>query len=124
MSRAAMALLVLFTILSRLNADAANDAGPVEIVAGTPAELPAVARVNAVPRGPRHHFVGYYGIPPWGGDGKLIACLEAECGYRLVRTVDKAAICLINASTGVLTRVAETSAWNLQQGAMIHWLPT
>ena len=97
---------------------------PVEIVADVPAGLPRVARVAPLTTGPGHHFVGYYGISPWNASGSRLTCLEADFGDRLVGADDRASICLIDTTSGALRRVAETAAWNLQQGAMLHWLPT
>jgi hypothetical protein len=36
---------------------------------------------------------------------------------------EAAAIGLVDSQTGQFEKVAETHAWNLQQGAMLHWNP-
>jgi hypothetical protein len=97
---------------------------PVEIVADVPAGLPRVTRIEPLTAGPGHHFVGYYGIIPWDASGTRLTCLEATFGDRLVAAGDRAAVCLVDPTSGTLNRIAETAAWNLQQGAMLHWLPT
>src|SRR4051812_3498647 len=96
---------------------------PVEVVSDVPADLPHVVGVRPLTSGPRHHFVGYYGITPWDPTGSRVFCLEASFGDRLVEAADRARVCLVDPATNALSRVAETSAWNLQQGAMLHWLP-
>jgi hypothetical protein len=97
---------------------------PVEIVDDVPAGLPTIASITALTTPPKHHFVGYYGITPWNGSQSRLFCLEADFGDRLVQVGDRAAICLIDQANRSLKRIAQTSAWNLQQGAMLHWLPT
>lgn len=74
-------------------------------------------------RGPRHHFFGYYGICPWNVSGKRLVCLESAFQDRMPAPGEAAAIGLVDANTGTFERVAETRAWNLQQGAMLHWNP-
>jgi hypothetical protein len=110
-------------LLVLIGSAVARAAEPVEVVDDVPAGLPKVANVRAITAGPKHHFVGYYGITPWSSDGSRLFCIEANFGDRLVEAADKAGICLVDPATSALTRVAETSAWNLQQGAMLHWLP-
>ena len=107
-----------------LASSAAAAAEPVEVVAAVLAGLPAVARVVPLTRGPKHHFVGYYGITPWDAAGRRVACLRADVGDRLVAAGDRAAVGLADAASGAVEPVAETAAWNLQQGAMLHWLAT
>lgn len=102
----------------------ATSSDPVELVSDSPIDLPRAQSIAALTHGPEHHFVGYYGIRPWNGDSTYLACLESGFGDRLVQSTDKAGICLIDRNTGKLTRIAETSAWNLQQGSMLHWLPS
>jgi hypothetical protein len=115
LSRVAIALMFLAL---RVRAE------PMEVVRDVPADLPSIKRIDRVTEGPLHHFVGYYGITPWNASGTQVFCLESPFGDRLVEADDKASICLINPGNRTLTQIAQTSAWNLQQGAMVHWLPT
>src|SRR4051812_36456660 len=103
---------------------AAADLPPVEIVLDTPPDLPSVSRVTPITRGPKHHFVGYYGITPFDAADRRLFCLEADAGDRLINADDRATVCLIDPVTSALQKIAETNTWNLQQGAMLHWLPT
>src|SRR5688500_995741 len=102
----------------------ASAISPVEVVQGTPVDLPSVRSVQPLTAPPGHHFVGYYGITPWDSTGARLFCLESTFGNRLVGGDDRAAVCLIDPTSRALTRVSNTAAWNLQQGAMLHWLPT
>ncbi len=93
-----------------------------EIFDDVPEGLPRIARVQAVTEGPRHHFFGYYAICPWDATGKYLACMESEFGDREVAQGDVASVCIVDADSGELRRIAETSAWNFQQGALVHWV--
>jgi len=79
--------------------------------------------VRALTSGPRHHFFGYYGICPWNQSGRRLVCLESEFQDHLPRPEEAAAVGVVDARTGEFRRVAETRAWNFQQGAMLHWNP-
>ena len=81
------------------------------------------ASIETITSGPKHHFFGYYGIPPWNQSQKLLVCLESSFQDHLPNPDEAAGIVLIDARTRKLTRIAETRAWNLQQGAMPHWNP-
>jgi hypothetical protein len=83
-------------------------------------------RPRAIPatHGPKHHFVGYYGICPWNVSGTHLLCLESDFHDRPPTAADRATISLVDLSSGRFEPLAETRAWNLQQGCMLHWLPT
>ena len=82
--------------------------------------FPAVA----VTQGPQHHFFGYYEICPWNATDEFHLCLEVDFHDRPPVKGDKAGVGIIEMATGRFERLAETEAWNLQQGAMLHWLPS
>jgi hypothetical protein len=92
-------------------------------LAAAPAFPAPKAKIEILTRGPRHHFFGYYGIPPWNSQQNLLVCLETEFQDHLPSGDEPAAVMLLELSTGKLTRLAQTHAWNLQQGAMLHWNP-
>ncbi|MHA1794255.1 MAG: hypothetical protein ACTSVI_16570 [Promethearchaeota archaeon] len=71
-----------------------------------------------------HHFFGYYGISPWSASGRFFACLEVDFHDHLPLLGEKARILLLDLEENTSKVIAETNAWNLQQGAMIHWLPS
>ncbi|MAS36361.1 MAG: hypothetical protein CL610_20315 [Anaerolineaceae bacterium] len=73
--------------------------------------------------GPAHHFFGYYSICPWNAAQTYLVCLESSFQDHLPEPGEMAGIGVVDAQTGQFERVAETGAWNLQQGAMLHWNP-
>jgi len=79
--------------------------------------------IKVLTHGPKHHFFGYYGICPWNQSGRQLVCLECDAQDRMPRAGEAASIGLVDADSGRFTKVAETRAWNLQQGAMLHWNP-
>ncbi|MDX2149632.1 MAG: hypothetical protein SFV54_02780 [Bryobacteraceae bacterium] len=80
-------------------------------------------RVRRLTSGPKHHFFGYYGIPPWNRSGSLMVCLESDFQDHLPQPEEAARIGTVDPRTGTFRAVTETHAWNLQQGAMLHWNP-
>ena len=80
-------------------------------------------KIRTLTKGPKHHFFGYYGICPWNQSGRYLVCLESDFQDRMPRPDESAAIGLVDSQTGQFMKVAETLAWNLQQGAMLHWNP-
>ena len=77
-----------------------------------------------ITQGPKHHFFGYYGICPWNSTGQYHLCLQSDFHDRPPAAGDSAVVGLVEMETGKFEGVAETQAWNLQQGSMLHWLPT
>lgn len=63
-------------------------------------------------------FFGYFGLQPWSRDGKRHLFHRRRKGNR--RTVE---ICVHEEGTDAATVIAESRAWNFQQGAMAQWLP-
>ncbi len=87
------------------------------------ASEPATLPWQLVTRGPRSHFFGYYDKPPWSGDGTRMLCVEAEETRRLPGPDEAARIQVIDPASGIAETVAETLAWNWQQGCMLQWHP-
>ncbi len=91
-----------------------------------PATLPSY-KIQQLTSGPQHHFFGYdghVGTIPWSGEGRYILSLETTFHDRIPGGFDDPAnIILIEAATGKITKVAETRAWNFQQGTMLYWNP-
>jgi hypothetical protein len=87
------------------------------------APAPAGPAPPALTRGPLHHFFGYYGICPWNHSGRRLVCLETAFQDHLPQPDEAAAVGVVDARTGEFRRVAQTRAWNFQQGAMLHWNP-
>jgi len=80
-------------------------------------------RVEPLTRGPINHFFGYYGICPWNKRQTHLLSLETNFQDRMPGLNDAAGIGLVDAKTGRFEKITETSAWNFQQGAFMHWNP-
>jgi len=87
-----------------------------------PGNLPKF-RLRTLTSGPKHHFFGYYGMSPWNKSETQMACLESSFHHRLPEPGETATIGLVDPNSGAFSSLAETSAWNLQQGSLIHWNP-
>lgn len=79
--------------------------------------------VETLTSGPRHHFFGYYGITPWNKDETHVLSLETTFQDRMPVDNESADIGLVDVNTGKFEKLTQTTAWNLQQGAMMHWHP-
>jgi len=80
---------------------------------------------QAVTSGPGHHFFGYYDKCPWDASGRYMLGLETTFMDRPPTPDDTAVIGLIDtASDNRWEPIAETRAWNWQQGTMLRWLPS
>jgi hypothetical protein len=72
--------------------------------------------------GHKHHFFGYYGINPWDRALKNHLALETDFHDQRPDIGDTAIVGLLNRYNQVFTPYAQTSAFNLQQGSMMHWI--
>ncbi|MCZ7644112.1 MAG: hypothetical protein M5U26_02340 [Planctomycetota bacterium] len=79
-------------------------------------------QAHALTRGPGHHFFGYYGIPAWNRAQTKHLALETTFHERRPESGDMARVGLVDLASGRFEPLAETSAFNLQQGAMLHWI--
>jgi hypothetical protein len=78
----------------------------------------------AVTKPPKHHFFGYYGIDCWNASREYLVCLESDFHERPPGPDDVAGVGIVELASGEYHRLAETRAFNLQQGSMLHWLPS
>src|SRR5688572_27000387 len=92
--------------------------------------MPAWSDPYPLTRGPKHHFFGYYGISPCGATDRLYACLESDFHERMPLPAERATIGVVPLPSepgdepGAFQPLTTTAAWNLQQGAMVHWIPS
>lgn len=83
------------------------------------------ASVRAVTTGPRVHFFGYYDKFPWDLSGRNLLGLETTFMDRPPGPDDVAIVGMADLEEDNRWQpLAETRAWNWQQGAMLRWLPT
>ena len=71
---------------------------------------------------PKHHFFGYYGINPWNPTTRYHLALEADFHTHRPLPEDVAAVGFIDRETRQFIPQAKTTAFNLQQGSMMHWI--
>ena len=79
-------------------------------------------KVKRLSANPRHHFFGYYGINPWDSTTRYHLALETDFHTHRPLPEDVATVGLIHRDTHKFIPRAKTSAFNLQQGSMMHWI--
>lgn len=90
-------------------------------------DLAPLPSIRAIPltQGPRHHFFGYYDKSCWDATGRWVLGLETCFMDRAPQADDVATIGLIDTKSGNSWKpIAETRAWNWQQGCMLQWIGT
>lgn len=75
----------------------------------------------------REYFFGYYDKSPWDQTDRYMLCIRANRTWDDVSPRERADIILIDTrqsseSPWRIQKIAETSAWNVQQGCMLQWL--
>ncbi len=73
------------------------------------------------------YFFGYYDKSPWDITDRFMLCMRAEDTWSNVSPRKKADILLIDtqkeeSNPERIKKIAETSAWNVQQSCMLQWL--
>ena len=93
-------------------------------MAVTPDRFPsAKIAAHAVTRGPHHHFFGYYDKSPWDDSGRWLLGMASTFMDRPPGPDDRLAIGVIDSGRNYAWRpLAETRAWNWQQGCMLQWI--
>ncbi len=79
-------------------------------------------KVNRLSILPKHHFFGYYGINPWDKSGQYHLALETDFHTHRPVVLDVANVGLVDRETHNFITYGNTSAFNLQQGSMMHWI--
>ncbi|MDF2721208.1 MAG: hypothetical protein K0Q59_883 [Paenibacillus sp.] len=89
---------------------------------------PAFQKRELVPsvrltEGDLHQFYGYYDNPSFSGNDRYHLVHRVPFCDRLQQAGDRAEIGMIELASGAYTALAETTAWNFQQGSMLQWNP-
>lgn len=74
------------------------------------------------PKDGYEYFFGYYDKSPWNAGEEYILSLRVEDTTKAAAPEQPADIVLIDSKTKEVKEIAETSTWNVQQGAMLQWL--
>ncbi len=75
----------------------------------------------------REFFFGYYDKSPWDSSDRYLLCVSARDTWSQPSPRETADILLIDtklprAHAGRVKKIAQTSAWNVQQSCMLQWL--
>lgn len=68
-----------------------------------------------------HFFFGYYDLQPWNAEESQHLCHKVTFMDRMPCATDRAQLGAIRSADHRFVPLAETSAWNFQQGAMLQW---
>lgn len=79
--------------------------------------------IERLTREPGQYFFGYYDLQPWSADGRHHLCHRVDFRDRLPAATDRAELGMVRMQDGEFIPLAETYAWNFQQGAMLQWNP-
>lgn len=76
------------------------------------------------PDDPEHeYFFGYYDKSPWDETDRYMLCMRARDTWSDVSPREKAEIILIDTyKNNRISKLGETSSWNVQQGCMLQWV--
>src|SRR5476651_632901 len=80
--------------------------------------------VQITTNGKEHLFASYYGINSWSRNERYATVLETDVKFRIPTATDTAMLGLVDMLSHKFIPIAKTTAWNLQQGCMAHWLAT
>ena len=81
-------------------------------------------RAVRITDGPAHHYFGYYDKTPWDRSGRLLLAMEVPFMDRNPSGGEPQMIGVIDTADGNAWRpLAQSRAWNWQQGCMLRWLP-
>jgi hypothetical protein len=92
---------------------------------GTTVNFPKVSEpIQITSDGKEHFFASYYGINSFSQNQRYVTVLETDLKYKLPTEDEPATLGLVDLTTNEFIPIAETHAWNFQQGCMAHWLAT
>ena len=77
--------------------------------------------ISIVPEDGRHYFFGYYDLQPFDSKQKRHLAHRVDFVDRIPKPEDTAELGYITLEDRVFHRVAQTHAWNFQQGALLQW---
>jgi hypothetical protein len=81
--------------------------------------------VAGVTGGPFLHFFGYYDKSPWDATGRYLLAMRVAFMDRPPTAEDIAVVGMVDLKDACRWRpLAETVAWNWQQGSMLRWMPS
>jgi len=116
-----IAIAAGLAVISGFMMFAACCGGPQDGARGFPENV----KIRKVTSGPKHHFASaYYHLSSWDATGRYLLCLETGIENRQPQPGEPATVGMVDLATGEFIPLAETRAWNFQQGTMQQWLGT
>ena len=83
-----------------------------------------LSKSRCITDGPDNYFFGYYDVQPWTKEGNLHLCHKVKFWERMPEKGEIAEIGVIDINNeNKYTKLAETTAWNFQQGSLLRWNP-
>lgn len=73
--------------------------------------------------GTYQYFFGYYDIPAFSKEDQYHLCNRVKFLNHLPTAEDINEIGMLDVKSGEFTKLAETNAWNFQQGSLLQWNP-
>ncbi len=90
---------------------------------GTVVKFPEVTGPIQITNNDKEHFfASYYGINSFSANQKYATVLETDIQYVLPSEDQPATLGLVDLESKEFIPIAQTRAWNFQQGCMAHWL--
>lgn len=114
----------LFSLLSSVALCATAQQPESTKTAAAGDKFPTFGEPRAITSGDKDHFfASYYGITSWSPCGRYVTVLQTDIKSGLPEG-RPCTIGLVDLQDGnKFIPVAETRAWNFQEGTMAHWLP-
>lgn len=78
--------------------------------------------VRRITAGPKFHFKPYYDMQPWDATGRYFLCMESDFQDRSPGPADAIALGMVDLESDEFLPLAQTHAWNFQQGCLPHWM--
>ena len=120
LSRQSVNSVLLFLILMA-GFSSCHSSGENEVLV----RFPGIQDPVQITSGPAEHlFASYYGINSWSANQRYATVLETNVKYRIPSENDTATLGLVDMESLEFIPLAQTRAWNFQQGCMAHWLST
>jgi len=80
-----------------------------------------IREIKIISKPNEHFFFGYYDLQPYDSTGTRHLAHKVDFCDRIPCESDVCELGYIDLSTGEFTKLAETTAWNFQQGALLQW---
>ena len=115
-----MPVFFLLFVAGALVSCTQNDSGKSS---GINVTFPEITGPTQITKGDKEHFfASYYGINSFSQNQQYATVLQTDVKFGIPTENDTATLGLVDLITMDFIPIAETRAWNFQQGCMAHWL--